>query len=84
MDLIRFNSSTFSIPSTGHYEGLKAIEDGSLTWLDDEMYNNLNTGFSNNILGKNLEESFEFHIGRLRKSRSFAIGAIFPVSASLV
>ena len=25
-------------------EGLKAIETGTLTWLDDEMYNNLNTG----------------------------------------
>ncbi|HII31781.1 MAG TPA: hypothetical protein HA358_00555, partial [Candidatus Poseidoniaceae archaeon] len=25
-------------------KGLKAIEDGTLTWLDDEMYNNLNTG----------------------------------------
>ena len=25
-------------------EGLKAIEAGTLTWLDDEMYNNLNTG----------------------------------------
>ena len=24
-------------------EGLKAIENGTLTWLDDEMYNNLNT-----------------------------------------
>ena len=27
-------------------KGLKAIEDGTLTWLDDEMYNNLNTGVS--------------------------------------
>ena len=25
-------------------EGLKAIEAGTLTWLDDEMYNNLNSG----------------------------------------
>ena len=33
-------------------KGLKAIEDGSLTWLDDEMYNNLNTG----VLEQYLEE----------------------------
>ena len=24
--------------------GLKAIEKGTLTWLDEDMYNNLNTG----------------------------------------
>ena len=33
-------------------EGLKAIEKGTLTWLDDEMYNNLNTG----VLEQYLEE----------------------------
>ena len=33
-------------------KGLKAIEDGSLTWLDDEMYNNLNTS----VLEQYLEE----------------------------
>ena len=33
-------------------EGLKAIEAGTLTWLDDEMYNNLNTG----VLEQYLEE----------------------------
>ena len=33
-------------------EGLKAIEEGKLTWLDDEMYNNLNTG----VLEQYLEE----------------------------
>ena len=33
-------------------QGLKAIEAGTLTWLDDEMYNNLNTG----VLEQYLEE----------------------------
>jgi hypothetical protein len=41
-------------------EGLKAIEKGTLTWLDDEMYNNLNTGVLEQYLEeKNLEEAFE-------------------------
>ena len=41
-------------------EGLKAIESGTLTWLDDEMYNNLNTGVLEQYLEeKNLEEAFE-------------------------
>ena len=41
-------------------EGLKAIEKGTLTWLDDEMYNNLNTGLLEQYLEeKNLEEAFE-------------------------
>ena len=39
-------------------QGLKAIEAGTLTWLDDEMYNNLNTGVLEQYLEeKNLEES---------------------------
>ena len=37
-------------------EGLKAIESGTLTWLDDEMYNNLNTG----VLEQYLEEKNQF------------------------
>ena len=41
-------------------KGLKAIEDGTLTWLDDEMYNNLNTGVLEQYLEeKNIDESFE-------------------------
>ena len=40
-------------------EGLKAIENGTLTWLDDEMYNNLNTGVLEQYLEeKNIKESF--------------------------
>ena len=50
-------------------EGLKAIEEGKLTWLDDEMYNNLNTGVLEQYLEeKNLEESFERYLtGVLQK-----------------
>ena len=33
-------------------EGLKAIEKKTLTWLDDDMYNNFNTG----LLEQYLEE----------------------------
>ena len=32
--------------------GLEAIENGTLTWLDQDMYNNLNTG----VLEQYLEE----------------------------
>jgi hypothetical protein len=41
-------------------QGLKAIEEGTLTWLDDDMYNNLNTGVLEQYLEeKNVEESCE-------------------------
>ena len=36
------SKSAYRQPVTS--EGLKAIEAGTLTWLDDEMYNNHNTG----------------------------------------
>ena len=40
-------------------EGLRAIEEGTLTWLDDEMYNNFNTGLLEQYLEeKNIEEGF--------------------------
>ena len=40
--------------------GLEAIENGTLTWLDQDMYNNLNTGVLEQYLEeKNLQESFE-------------------------
>ena len=60
-------------------KGLKAIEDGSLTWLDDEMYNNLNTGVLEQYLEeKNLEESFEVsHWSPSKVMIGIAIGAIF-------
>ena len=60
-------------------EGLKAIEKGTLTWLDDEMYNNLNTGLLEQYLEeKNLEEAFEVSHWDTRKVLlGIAIGALF-------
>ena len=60
-------------------EGLKAIEAGTLTWLDDEMYNNLNTGVLEQYLEeKNLEESFEVsHWNTAKVFIGIGIGAIF-------
>jgi hypothetical protein len=60
-------------------KGLKAIEDGTLTWLDDEMYNNLNTGVLEQYLEeKNLDESFEVsHWSPSKVMIGIAIGAIF-------
>ena len=56
--LVGVQKSAYRQPVTP--EGLKAIEEGKLTWLDDEMYNNLNTGVLEQYLEeKNLEESFE-------------------------
>ena len=60
-------------------EGLKAIESGTLTWLDDEMYNNLNTGVLEQYLEeKNLEEAFEVsHWDTGKVMIGIGIGAIF-------
>jgi len=60
-------------------EGLKAIENGTLTWLDDEMYNNLNTGVLEQYLEeKNLEESFAVsHWNTSKVLLGIAIGAVF-------
>ena len=60
-------------------EGLKAIEKGTLTWLDDEMYNNLNTGVLEQYLEeKNLEEAFEVsHWDTGKVMIGIGIGAIF-------
>ena len=60
-------------------EGLKAMEKGTLTWLDDEMYNNLNTGVLEQYLEeKNLEEAFEVSHWDTRKVMlGIAIGAVF-------
>ena len=60
-------------------EGLKAIEEGKLTWLDDEMYNNLNTGVLEQYLEeKNLVESFEVsHWSTPKVLYGIAIGAVF-------
>ena len=60
-------------------QGLKAIEKGTLTWLDDDMYNNLNTGVLEQYLEeKNVEESFEVsHWSTPKVIYGIAIGAIF-------
>ena len=60
-------------------EGLKAIENGTLTWLDDEMYNNLNTGVLEQYLEeKNIQESFSVsHWSTSKVMIGIAIGAIF-------
>ena len=60
-------------------KGLAAIESGSLTWLDEDMYNNLNTGLLEQYLEeKNLEESFEVSHWSLSKVMiGIGIGALF-------
>ena len=60
-------------------QGLKAIEKGTLTWLDDDMYNNLNTGVLEQYLEeKNLQESFEVsHWSTPKVFYGIAIGAVF-------
>ncbi|MBG17385.1 MAG: hypothetical protein CMB77_03415 [Euryarchaeota archaeon] len=59
--------------------GLQAMEEGRLTWLDDNMYNNLNTGVLEQYLEeKNLSEGFEIsHWDTKKVLIGVAIGAIF-------
>ena len=59
--------------------GLEAIEKGTLTWLDEDMYNNLNTGVLEQYLEeKNLNESFEVSHWDTRKVLiGVLIGALF-------
>jgi len=59
--------------------GLEAIESGTLTWLDEDMYNNLNTGLLEQYLEeKNLDESFEISHWDTRKVLiGIMVGAIF-------
>lgn len=60
-------------------KGLAAIESGTLTWLDEDMYNNLNTGLLEQYFEeKNLEESFEISHWSLSKIMiGILIGSIF-------
>ena len=69
--------SAYRQPATS--QGLKAIEKGELTWLDDNMYNNINTGVLEQYLEeKNLEETFEIsHWSTSRVMIGVAIGAVF-------
>ena len=60
-------------------KGLAAIESGTLSWLDEDMYNNLNTGLLEQYFEeKNLEESFEISHWSLGKIMiGILIGSIF-------
>ena len=70
-------SSAYRQPVTA--SGLRAIEEGTLTWLDEDMYNNLNTGLLEQYLEeKNLKESFEISHWDTRKVLiGVLIGAVF-------
>ena len=59
--------------------GLEAIEKGTLTWLDEDMYNNLNTGLLEQYLEeKNYSESFEVSHWDTRKVLiGVLIGTVF-------
>tara|TARA_B100001123_G_scaffold34453_1_gene35729 strand:- start:712 stop:3084 length:2373 start_codon:yes stop_codon:yes gene_type:complete len=59
--------------------GLEAMEGGTLTWLDEDMYNNLNTGVLEQYLEeKNLAESFEISHWDTRKVLiGILVGAVF-------
>lgn len=59
--------------------GLESIEKGTLSWLDDDMYNNLNTGVLEQYLEeKNLQESFEIsHWDTKKVLIGILIGAVF-------
>ena len=59
--------------------GLEAIEKGTLSWLDEDMYNNLNTGVLEQYLEeKNLSESFEVsHWDTKKVLIGILIGAVF-------
>ena len=59
--------------------GLEAIEKGTLSWLDEDMYNNLNTGVLEQYLEeKNLNESFEVsHWDSKKVLVGILIGAVF-------
>ncbi|GIR07963.1 MAG: hypothetical protein CM15mP18_2920 [Methanobacteriota archaeon] len=69
--------SAYRQPATP--QGLKAIEDGTLTWLDDDMYNNLNTGVLEQYLEeKNLRNPSKVPTGAPPKVLlGIAIGAVF-------
>ncbi|MEC8721544.1 MAG: OPT/YSL family transporter [Candidatus Thermoplasmatota archaeon] len=60
-------------------KGLKGIEQGTLTWLDEDMYNNLNTGVLEQYLEeKNIQEGFEIsHWSPSKILIGILIGAVF-------
>ena len=75
--MVDVEKSPYRQPVTA--SGLKAIEMGTLTWLDEDMYNNLNTGVLEQYLEeKNLRESFEIsHWNTKKVLIGVLIGALF-------
>ncbi len=69
--------SAYRRPATA--EGLRAIEEGTLTWLDEDMYNNIGSAVLEQYLEeKNLEEAFEVsHWSTGKVVAGIAIGAFF-------
>ena len=69
--------SAYRQPATP--SGIESIEKGTLTWLDKDMYNNLNTGVLEQYLEeKNLQDSFEISHWDTRKVLiGIFIGAVF-------
>ena len=59
--------------------GIKAIDKGTLTWLDDDMYNNFNTGLLEQYLEeKNLVDSYEVsHWDTKKVIIGILIGSVF-------
>ncbi|HIG33328.1 MAG TPA: hypothetical protein EYQ11_00390 [Candidatus Poseidoniales archaeon] len=76
-DMSEVERSAYRQPVTA--SGLEAIESGTLTWLDEDMYNNLNTGLLEQYLEeKNLNESFEISHWDTRKVLiGILVGAVF-------
>ncbi len=60
-------------------KGIKGIETGTLTWLDEDMYNNLNTAVLEQYLEeKNIREGFEIsHWSPSKILIGILIGAVF-------
>ena len=80
----RVTPSAYRKPVTAG--GLRAIEEGTLTWLDENMYNNLNTGVLEQYLEeKNLDNAFS--ISRWTTSRvmiGVIIGCIFAAVTAYI
>ena len=76
-DMSDVEKSAYRQPVTA--SGLEAMEKGSLTWLDEDMYNNLNTGVLEQYLEeKNQSESFEISHWDTRKVLiGILVGAVF-------
>ena len=76
-DMADVPRSAYRRPATA--KGLRAIEEGTLTWLDEDMYNNIGSAVLEQYLEeKNLEESFEVsHWSTGKVIVGIMIGAFF-------